>query len=491
MAVRNWIVDSGDFGVAANWSPDGVPVAGDTAVITAGTLNLSGALPAAFVLRIASTRASSPVAVATDLAIAAGTQVQIVGDGTNATLRIVGTATNAGAITFGGSSPGTPTLALVSSGAGPTTLTNTGGISMVDTQAALGRLAGAVGDMIVNNGTISARTSTSTGYVDTIGAAIGGTGTIRVGANETLRTTNIVGSGQTVLLEAGVGQASVLEVNSGSQFHGKIAGFGVADTISAITSDWDSYGYAGTAQGGTLSLSRGTHVVQTFDFVGAYTASSFSLTGGGGSDGFTQTMIHTTVADAAGTINFTDTVTGVSGVDTAAPYSDPNVPYLRYAYNWTSANPVAIATTADNVFLHGGAGGDALVAHGGNNVIDGGGGSNYLIGATGADGGKDVFFVDGRGSVETWSTILNFHPGDLAVIFGFRNGVSTQPWTASDGAAGATGATLHSELNGAGTGINGSITFAGVDLATVNSRFSFSYGAQATEGNDYILVQYT
>ena len=52
-------------------------------------------------------------------------------------------------------------------------------------------------------------------------------------------------------------------------------------------------------------------------------------------------------------------------------------------------------------------------------MLDGGGGSNFLTGA--ADPSSvDQFFVDGCGNAVTWSTIVNFHPGDSATIFGFK-----------------------------------------------------------------------
>ena len=66
----------------------------------------------------------------------------------------------------------------------------------------------------------------------------------------------------------------------------------------------------------------------------------------------------------------------------------------------------------------------------------------------------------------TYSTLVNFHPGDQVTIFGFTAGTSTLTWDGTGGAAGFEGATAHSELNGAGTGINASLTFTGIDLPT-------------------------
>ncbi len=202
--------------------------------------------------------------------------------------------------------------------------------------------------------------------------------------------------------------------------------------------------------------------------------------------------IGTDAAALGGTVAYTDTVTGISATAVADIYTGP-VSYLQSQYVWSGNDSVALRADAPNTFLKGGAGGDALQVAGGNNVLDGGGGSNFLIGGTGSDGGADTFFVDGRGGVETWSTIVNFHQGDQATIFGFHSGLSTMPYTASDGAAGYQGLTIHSELNGVGTGILGSMTFTGIDQATADAHFSITSGTLlpgTPAAIDYLLIQY-
>ena len=196
------------------------------------------------------------------------------------------------------------------------------------------------------------------------------------------------------------------------------------------------------------------------------------------------------VYPASERFNVTDVAAGTTSLAAGTAYTGP-VASLQSQYIWAGSGAVAVAANVPNVFLHSGPAGDALAARGGSNVLDGGGGSNFLVGATGADHGTDTFFVDGTQGTETWSTIVNFHPGDLAVIFGFRQGTSTLAWSASEGAASYTGATLHSALAGSGTGVNASMTFAGKDLATLQSHLAVSYGTAAAQGNDYILLRYT
>ncbi len=193
-----------------------------------------------------------------------------------------------------------------------------------------------------------------------------------------------------------------------------------------------------------------------------------------------------------GGIAWSNVAQGTNGTHTATAYAGP-VDYLQQQYLWVGNDAVALKAGAPNVFLKGGEAGDALQVSNGSNVIDGGGGSNYLIGADGSDGGFDTFFIDSRGGIETWSTILNFHQGDRATIFGFRPGLSTRPFTENAGAPGATGLTIHSEINGSGTGILGSITFAGLDRATADAHFSITEGtlASGTPGAiDYLLIEY-
>ena len=202
----------------------------------------------------------------------------------------------------------------------------------------------------------------------------------------------------------------------------------------------------------------------------------------------TGVTVSATAPAPANAFAYTDTVMHTSGMTRGIAYTGP-VAGLQQQYIWPSADGVAIAASVGNVFLHGGVGDDALSVSSGTNVLDGGAGSNFLTGSTGADGGTDTFFVDGRGGAVTWSTVVNFHHGDAVTIFGFRDGISTRPWTAVDGAAGYQGATIHSELGGAGTGVNASVTFAGVSQADAQARFTVLTGS--VEGNPYLYVAYT
>ena len=128
-----------------------------------------------------------------------------------------------------------------------------------------------------------------------------------------------------------------------------------------------------------------------------------------------------------------------------------------------------------------GSGEDAIAAHGGTNVIDGGAGSNFLTGGT----GTDTFFVDDRGSsADIWSTVSNFHAGDAATIWGVTPQDFDFAWADNEGAAGFTGLTLHATSAGKPTA---SLTLSGYSSADLNNgRLSISFGT--VEGNNYMYV---
>lgn len=181
-----------------------------------------------------------------------------------------------------------------------------------------------------------------------------------------------------------------------------------------------------------------------------------------------------------------DTTSHQAGSGDGQSYAGP-VNYLQWEYLWADPDSVNISTTMSNVFLRGGPGNDALAADAGSNVLDGGTGSNFLAGASGAGGGADTFFVDGRGSAVTWSTVTNFHPGDAVTIWGFVPGQSAMTWAADDGAAGYQGATIHAATAGAGTPVNASLTFAGMSLADAQSKLAISTGT--ADGTPYLYAK--
>ncbi len=322
---------------------------------------------------------------------------------------------------------------------------------------------------IVNNGLILAQPGL------TLDAPITGTGQLQIGAGATLR----IGADANAI---GFADNTGTLVLTGLTTPGTITGFVQGDTIGLTQSSITGATYR--AETGILTLSHGTDAVATLTLAGDYTGETFALQPN--TSYATAIQVLPATPPPAGAFQFTAGAT--SGTDTGDAYTGP-VAGLDRQYLWSGTGGVALAATVPNVFLKGGPGDDALRAGAGSNVLDGGAGSNFLVGANGADGGQDTFFIDERQGAVTWSTVAGFHHGDTVTFFGFTAGVSTEPWTAVDGTPGYQGATIHSELAGAGTGVNGSVTFAGVSLADALGRFTSTTGTVG--GTPYLRIVFT
>ncbi len=186
-----------------------------------------------------------------------------------------------------------------------------------------------------------------------------------------------------------------------------------------------------------------------------------------------------------GNFRILDTATNVTTTDDGQAYAGP-VNYLQQQYIWAGSDGVNVTAAIPDVFLKSGPGDDALAVNSGSNVLDGGTGSNFLAGASGADGGTDTFFVDGRGGATTWSTAVDFHSGDAITFWGFDGTQSTYSWAANDGAQGYQGATIHAATAGAGTPVNASLTFAGMSLADAQAKLAISTGSVGGESYMYV-----
>ncbi len=277
----------------------------------------------------------------------------------------------------------------------------------------------------------------------------------------------------------------------GNPFGATVLGFQAGDQIDVFgnfLTGLNTYG---------LSWNQGTHVltmlesgasVAQFTLSGTYQQSDFHLQVRGDLDVTSPMVITTTsVANAVPAFVYRDTTTGVTGTQSGSPYNGP-VGGLQTQFIWPiSQDSANITALAPNVYLKGGDGNDALTAIAGNNVLDGGLGSNFLIGAPATGGGNDTFFLDGGQGV-TWDTVAQFHPGDSMALWGFVPGQSGTYWGADEGAAGYTGATLHAAFAGAGTALNSSVTFAGISLATEQAHFAISSGSSG--GRSYLFVHY-
>lgn len=170
-----------------------------------------------------------------------------------------------------------------------------------------------------------------------------------------------------------------------------------------------------------------------------------------------------------------DQTTGQLSLLSGDKYSGP-VPGLSQQLILVTPDNLNISATVPNVFIHSGSGTDAIDVSrvNGNNVLDGSTGSNFLVGGT----GRDTFFLDDRNAAsDVYSTVVNFHSGDNATIFGV-DPVNFHVVTQDNlGAVGAKGLTY--TFSAAGKP-NASIVIAGFSTADLaNGRLSASYGTNA------------
>ena len=163
-------------------------------------------------------------------------------------------------------------------------------------------------------------------------------------------------------------------------------------------------------------------------------------------------------------------------------YAGP-VAGLNFQYIYTGADNINVTATASNEFVHTGAGEDAINFQNvtGNNVLDGGTGSNFLVGTTNA-ASQDTFFLDARNvAADIWSTVVNLHKGDAITLWGYT-AANALNWVDGQGAAGFTGLTSHSPFNGH----TASLTLVGLTTADLNNgHLSFNYGTDVN-GNHYL-----
>ncbi len=166
---------------------------------------------------------------------------------------------------------------------------------------------------------------------------------------------------------------------------------------------------------------------------------------------------------------------------TMQPYSGPVAGVTQQVVSIT-AESLNISATAPNLFIRTGSGTDAIQASSGTNVLDGGTGSNFVT----AGSGTDTVFVDARGATaDTWSTVVTFHSGDAATLWGVGASTPAQ-WADGQGAAGATGLTLHAGASGSPTA---SITLAGFSAADrASGKVTASFGHDTASGSDYLYV---
>jgi len=188
-----------------------------------------------------------------------------------------------------------------------------------------------------------------------------------------------------------------------------------------------------------------------------------------GTLGFSEANTQFLVADAT---------TGRSALENGIPYSG-SLAGITQDVIIVSSDNIDITAYAPNSFIYvGGNGMNAINVYpaGGNNVIEVSAGSDSLQGGA----GDDTFYLDDRSPTSNiWSTILNFHAGDTAVLWGVTVADFSVAWLNGLGAPGATGLTGVFTAPGKDTV---AITLSGYTTAALtDGKLSIAYGTTPNE----------
>jgi hypothetical protein len=179
-----------------------------------------------------------------------------------------------------------------------------------------------------------------------------------------------------------------------------------------------------------------------------------------------------------------DQTTGQTTVSAGTPYTGPTAGLTTEFIDLTHDN-LNIAAICPNSFIYSGLGNDAInVSHaGGNNTLDATGGSNFLVGGS----GNDTFFLnDFNPTAPIWSTLVNFHAGDAATVWGVTAADFSIDWAAGQGAPAYSGLTAHVTAAGKPAEY---LTLAGMGMADLsNGHLAVQYGN--VNGTPYMEISH-
>ncbi len=226
------------------------------------------------------------------------------------------------------------------------------------------------------------------------------------------------GGGGSDWLVGGTGRNSFI-VDARGRTWSTVVGLRAGDDVSVRGVQGAASTYRWEAAAAGVDGHRGATLVGTVDgagdvfavtFAGLLLEDAFLLSAviEPGTDGAPVLRLRAPDPAAPGdaTYAITDVTTGASAVGLLDVYQGA-ARNLRYQHVRAGDEPVVLVARASDSLLRGGAGTDALVVYNGNNVLDGGGGSNWLVGGAGID----AFLVRAGGDVgaaANWDTILNF-----------------------------------------------------------------------------------
>ena len=284
MTDKNWFGGTGSFTNASDWSPSGVPVAGDTITLGTGVLEVSDrslfGIPVTMGSYYGATLALTDAILGNvGLTTVPTPTGQITGhhtfDVSDYTVFAGTISTN---LSGGQEFSDATTINIGTNGV----LLNIGNIELTPQEGETLTVNGAHGALLVNDGLIEAESGP--GADVKIGANVAGFGTIELGVGAPMMFSSqsgtaefggSVGAAQTFKFSGASGATAsdlLLKIDIASAFAGTIANFTNTDTIqlagTTVTSD--------SFSNGVLTLNDGSRPVAHLHFAGSYTTSDFT-----------------------------------------------------------------------------------------------------------------------------------------------------------------------------------------------------------------------
>ncbi|HXA20766.1 MAG TPA: hypothetical protein VNW90_00605 [Acetobacteraceae bacterium] len=363
------------------------------------------------------------------------------------------------------------------------------------------------GGIITNNGLIvsdGGGPGLNLGPVVVTAASIIGTGSFEVAGPSTLELNTTQNTAQNIVVDAAA--TATIELDSPTTFKGGIA-LGPSAHLNLFLSGQTPTGATISVGAQTLTVTGAGGTIETIPFESATSVTvttptstiagfgEVSLTAAAAPPTTTPPTVTpptvtpptvgaptVTPPDPATVLGAFDTTTNAAVVAIGDPYPGP-VADLQHQYINLTPDNINITASSPNWFIHSGSGEDAIAASSGTNVLDGGTGSNFLTGGS----GTDTFFVDNRGATaDIWSTVVGFHSGDSATVWGVTPQDFALNFFDNQGAGGFTGLTLHATAAGRPTA---SLTLAGFTQADMSSgRVSVQFGTDPTSGSSFMFL---
>jgi hypothetical protein len=284
MTDKVWFGGIGEYYIASNWSPSGVPSPGDSIMLGTGTLDIKNA-----------NLINIPITMGSYTGAYIKLHDSILGD---VGLTTVPTPTGqvAGNHTFDVSDNATFAGTISTDGSGGTEfadnttinvdayseLTNIGNIELTPQEGATLNIKGLTGATLVNDGLIEVESGP--GVTVKIGPDVLGFGTIEIGVGAATAFATPTGSAefegsvstaQTFAFSGALGATAsdlLLKIDEASAFGATIANFGGTDTIELAGTTVTSENFSN----GVLALKDGSDTVAHLHFSGSYTTSDFA-----------------------------------------------------------------------------------------------------------------------------------------------------------------------------------------------------------------------